>query len=80
EEMDGSDPRRNDSYEYGQNYGSTQTVFTAAAGSVYFYRWNGTTYDYVNKVRPPLFQDFGAEVIGSSFPSGIDDTYNHFGL
>lgn len=80
EEMDGSDPKRNDSYEYGQHYGSTRTVFTAAAGSVYFYLWNGTTYDYVNKVRPPLFQDFGAEVIGSLFPYGIDDTYNHFGL
>jgi hypothetical protein len=46
-----------------------RTITTAATGSVYFYKWNGTTFDYVNKVIPPLYQDFNN-------PVNENDTYH----
>lgn len=58
EKHDGTNVVRNDQYTTDQNISRT----TAAAGSVYFYKWNGSTFDYVNKVVPPLYQDFANPV------------------
>jgi len=82
EEMDGSEPKRNDSFEYEDSYGYRRLVNEGGAGSVYFYRWNGSTYDYVNKVRPPLYQDSFSVVYEYLFPSPSEIVYTttHIGL
>lgn len=60
EKHDGSDVVRSD--QYVRDSGVQPNVNTAPTGSVYFYKWNGTTFDYVNKVVPPLYQDFSNPV------------------
>lgn len=65
EKHDGSDVVRNDQFVTDQGV----TITTAGTGSVYFYKWNGATFDYVNKVLPPLYQDF-------SNPTSNFDSYN----
>ncbi len=52
-------------------------------GSVYFYKWNGTSFDYVNKVCPPVFSDFSTSndfVEYDWFPTLQEDTNYHYGL
>lgn len=68
---------RNDSFIISNyNYdGTEQTIQTGASGSVYFYKWNGSSFVYVNKVRPPLFQDFVNPISQGSFTSNQDPSY-----
>jgi hypothetical protein len=56
---------RNDRYDLIRFAGSTETpreITSRPSGSVYFYKWNGTSFEYVNKIRPPLYQDLANPV------------------
>lgn len=78
EKYDGSNVVRSDRFDY--EAGSTTTISTNPTGSVYFYKWNGTTFDYVNKVVPPLYQDFSDPVTSSSFNSQKQPYYERDGI
>lgn len=74
EQYDG-DYVRNDSFVLDNNSPYLQTIQTGATGSVYFYKWNGSSFEYVNKVRPPLYQDFANPVNSNAFTIDEDPSY-----
>lgn len=79
EKHDGSDVVRSD--QYVRDSVVSPNVTTAPTGSVYFYKWNGSTFDYVNKVVPPLYQDFSSPVSEFlTFNSAKQPYYERYGI
>jgi hypothetical protein len=66
---------RNDSFVLDDYSTFDKTIQTGATGSVYFYKWNGSSFVYVNKVRPPLYQDFANPVSIGFFTIDQDPSY-----
>lgn len=74
EQYDG-DYVRNNSFVLDDNSPTYKTIQTGATGSVYFYKWNGSSFEYVNKVRPPLYQDFANPVSSNAFAINEGPSY-----